>query len=674
MHLLDWLIVAIPLAVVAGFALSARKYLRSVADFMAGGRVAGRYLLCTAKSEMGAGAVAYVALFEAFYNGGFSLSWWQQLQTPAFMIVAISGFVVYRFRQTRALTLAQFFEMRYSRNFRLFTGVLGVFAGLVNFGIIPIIGARYIVYLLGLNRTVHIGPFEVETCLLFMALFLSICVAICTMGGQITVMIADCIQGMFSQVFYVVIAIALLALFKWANTRGMLLDRPAGNSIVNPFHASNNDFNLWYVVMVIFIGTYGTMAWQNQHAFNSSAASPHEGRMGNILGRWRGFALQTTMVLLAVCAMTYLHSPAGNASAEYILQRIPAIHAKEKGQMQLVVALSQMLPIGIKGMLVAVGIMGIFGGDSMHIHSWSSIIIQDIVLPLRKKPLTTTEHLKLLRLSVVGVAIFVFFFGALFRQTEYVAFWFQVTMAIYVGGAGACIIGGLYWSRGTTAGAWTALIAGSVLSTGGILIHHYNPNFPLSVVTMGFLGGVVALISYFFVSILTCRQPHNMDKLLHRGPYAVEPEAEGEGVAVAPTPQPKERGFKLRQVIGIDQHFSRTDRWAAYGIFFWCVFWLAVCAVGSAIYVIHPWSDMAWANYWLVAGIYLPLLMAIATTIWFTIGCWHDVRIFFRRLATERVDVRDDGTVRHDDATRDASPVVPVRPIGEKNEAALVSK
>jgi SSS family solute:Na+ symporter len=247
-------------------------------------------------------------------------------------------------------------------------------------------------------------------------------------------------------------------------------------------------------------------------------------------------------------------------------------------------------------------------------------------------------------------------------------------MAIYVGGAGACIIGGLYWSRGTAAGAWTALIIGSVLSTGGILIHHYNPAFPLSVITMGFIGSVAALVSYVLVSLLTCRQPHNMDKLLRRGPYAVEPEAEGEGVDLAATAQPKERGFKLRQLIGVDQHFSRTDRWAAYGIFFWCVFWLAVCAAGSAIYLVHPWSDMAWANYWLVAGIYLPLLMAIGTTIWFTIGCWHDVGVFFRRLATERVDARDDGTVRHDDAANHAFPVVPVAPIAERTEETLVSK
>src|SRR5271170_6746463 len=109
MHLIDWFFVVFPVLVVAGVTLYANRYLKSVADFMAGGRLAGRYLLATARSEMGAGAIAYVAMFEWFNNGGFAFTWWNQLATPVGLFIALSGFVVYRYRQTRALTLAQFF-------------------------------------------------------------------------------------------------------------------------------------------------------------------------------------------------------------------------------------------------------------------------------------------------------------------------------------------------------------------------------------------------------------------------------------------------------------------------------------------------------------------------------------------------------------------------------------
>lgn len=81
------------------------------------------------------------------------MGWWSWIQFPVWFLVVISGFVIYRYRETRAMTLAQFFEIRYSRSFRVFTGILGFGAGIVNFGIIPVVGARFIAYFLGFPAT-----------------------------------------------------------------------------------------------------------------------------------------------------------------------------------------------------------------------------------------------------------------------------------------------------------------------------------------------------------------------------------------------------------------------------------------------------------------------------------------------------------------------------------------
>ncbi|RYD86912.1 MAG: sodium:proline symporter, partial [Sphingomonadales bacterium] len=145
MHLIDWLIAAAPIPLLIVVCLYVRRYVHGVTDFMAGGRNAGRYLIATARGEMGAGAVVFVALFQIFEQSGFTVTWWSQITVPIYLFVAVTGFVIYRYRQTRALTLAQFFEMRYSRRFRLFTGLLAFGAGVVNFGIIPCIGARFMV-------------------------------------------------------------------------------------------------------------------------------------------------------------------------------------------------------------------------------------------------------------------------------------------------------------------------------------------------------------------------------------------------------------------------------------------------------------------------------------------------------------------------------------------------
>ncbi|MEI6502284.1 MAG: sodium:proline symporter, partial [Armatimonadota bacterium] len=227
MHIIDWLVMIVPLLLCVSIGIYSRKYVRGVADFMAGGRSAGRYLISTARSEMGAGAAALVVAFQRFYECGFGLDWWSNIDTPIALLIMITGYVIYRYRETRAMTLGQFFEMRYSRNFRLCTGVLGFLAGIVNFGIIPVVGARCMVYLLNLPPEVAILSHAVPTHLVLMAIFLSLSVLTTTTGGQVSVLLTDCAEGMFTQLFYTIIAIVLmLAYFKWGAAEAMLLSRP----------------------------------------------------------------------------------------------------------------------------------------------------------------------------------------------------------------------------------------------------------------------------------------------------------------------------------------------------------------------------------------------------------------------------------------------------------------
>lgn len=662
MHPLDWLIMALPLGIIVGIALYTRRYVRSVADFMAGGRNAGPYVLSTASSEKLAGAALFVATLERFSRAGFTIDWWNQILTPVGLLVAITGFVIYRYRQTRALTLAQFFEMRYSRKFRLFAGGLGFLAGIVNFGVIPAVGARFFVYFLELPATVSTLSMAVPTYLLLMTGFLGASVLSTTMGGQITILVTDCVEGMMSQIFYVVIAIAMIGVFTWPQIHQVLLAQPSGQSLVNPFDTfSTKDFNLWFVLMLAFLNIYGTMAWQNSHSFNSSAVTPHAARMGGILGRWRYFASGVMVTVLAICTLVFLQHPDYASAATHVQDSVNQIeNAKTAQQMHWPIALSHILPVGIKGLVCAVLMMGIIAGDGMAMHSWGSILVQDVVVPLRKRPFSVKAHLWLLRLGIIGVAVFAYLFGAMFQQTDKLFLWWAVTQAIFVGGAGVAIIGGLYWNRGTAAGAWAGMITGSVLSVGGIALREAHtfictqvlpgcgldilasttlarwPEFPLNGMQISFFATLIAIAVYVIVSLLTCREPHNMDRLLNRGAYAVEPEDSGRTVKKVPL---------LYRLVGLDEHFTRSDRWVTLGIFGWSLFWFALFAIGSAVYLVYPWSDETWATYWRVTGIWLPLAIGVLTTVWFTIGGVIDLRRFFRRLRAEKVDVRDDGLV-----------------------------
>ena len=62
--LIDWIIIVAILAVMVGGVVISRTYMRSVADFLAAGRTAGRYLVCVAEGIAMLGAISIIADFE----------------------------------------------------------------------------------------------------------------------------------------------------------------------------------------------------------------------------------------------------------------------------------------------------------------------------------------------------------------------------------------------------------------------------------------------------------------------------------------------------------------------------------------------------------------------------------------------------------------------------------
>jgi SSS family solute:Na+ symporter len=666
MRAIDWILVAATLALVLGFAAYTRRFVRSVADFLAAGRCAGRYLLANARGESDSGLTNTMSKFEMVLVAGFVLNFWEKVQVPVLLLVGISGFVVYRYRETRALTLAQFLEMRYSRRFRLFMGALAFVSGVLNYGIFPAVSARFFIYFLHLPTSVSLGPFhDVSTFALIMGTYLTLTVFIVTMGGQVTLMVTDCVEGLFSHAIYIAVTIAALCIVGWTQIVQVMSNVPAGKSMIDPFDARDvEDFNVWFVLMYLAIQVYQTMALQNKQGFNAAARTPHESRMGYVLGNWRVYARMLMVLVLGVCAVAYLRHPDFAQAAVPINAEIKTIADPYlQKQMTIPVTLSYLLPVGIKGLFCAMMIMGLFAGDSGHMHSWGSIFVQDVILPLRKTPMSERQHMWALRLAVLGVAVFAFMFSLLFRQTQYIQMWWNLTAALFVGGAGAAIIGGLYWRRGTTAAAWAAQIAGSLMFLIGITLTSgptWNvvadqvgpafgltlpPKFWLNGTQMAFLGAGLAVVVYILVSLLTCRVPFDLDRMLHRGAYAPP------GPDAAKAPVPLRERMRLKNLLHFGPDFSPGDKFAAAGLFWFAIFLLGVNVVVTVWNLLWPdvWTHNWWSHYWLIFGLALPFAVAIVTLVWFTIGGSRDIVGLFAALRTLRRDTADDGRVEEAD-------------------------
>jgi SSS family solute:Na+ symporter len=643
MHTLDWILVGGSLLIVFVIGIYTQQYMKSVADFLSAGRLARRYLLAVSKAEMASGAVVFVATFEVMAHSGFTFWWWGWMTGPIGTVMGIFAFVGYRLRETRALTLAQFLEIRYTKAFRLFTGLLGFLAGIVNFGIIPAVGARFMVYILGFPPELHILGGVLPTFVPLMALFLAINVFVTLTGGLITIMMTNCVEGIVSQVMYLVLIFGLLSIFSWSEISYSMSHQPPGQSLLNPMDASGlKDFNIWNVLMGTLIGIYATGAWQNRSAYSSAPLTAHEGRMGGLMGGLRGMGMAAVSTLLAVCGYTYLNHPDFAAGAAIVNAEIAKISgAQLQEQMSIPIALTHLLPVGLKGALCSVLLLGIFGGDSTHLHSWGSLFIQDVILPYRKKPLSAHQHIELLRVAMLGVAVFAFLFGVFVPPSDYITMWFSVSQGIFTTGAGAVIIGGLYWKKGTAAGAWTALITGSILSVVGILARqYYGPDFFLNGLQISFFCSLISLSLYVGVSLLTCKEEFNMDRMLHRGVYA-EIEAElGEVVQ-----KPVNRKLHWGKLIGIDENFTLGDKWVAGVLFGWSMLFTVIMVFGTLWNLVWPWSLATWSSFWHVVAILIPVVFAVVMGVWFTWGGIGVSIVLFRRLRAQKVNPLDNGRV-----------------------------
>lgn len=636
---IDWAIVIAIIGVMASGVIISKRFMRSVADFLAAGRTAGRYVISISSGIAALGAITIVGNMEMNYVAGFAMSWWGLSTGMFFLILTAAGWVIYRFRQTRALTLAQFFEMRYSRRFRIFAGVLSFVSGLINFGIFPAVGARFFIYFCGLPQTFSITGLTISTFPITMVMLLAISLYFVFSGGQIAVIITDFIQGIFVNIVFVIALIYVYVTFDWNHIFEALSTAPENASLINPFKTGHvEDFNFWYFMIGLFGGAYSAMSWQGTQGYNTSAKSAHEAKMAGMLGGWRGIPQNLLLLLIPIVAYTVMHHPEFLTQANNVNTVLATAETKAiASQLTVPLVLTHIFPKGLIGAFAAVMLAAFVSTHDTYLHSWGSILIQDVIMPFRKKPFKPEQHIQILRFSILCVAIFIFLFSLFFQQSEYIMLFFAITGAIFAGGSGAVIIGGLYWKRGTTSAAWTALITGSSIAVGGIILQQIYDNFFINGQQFWALSMVGSLLVYFFVSILGKRQPFDMDKLLHRGKYLVKEETQI--VTKAPV-----RGLRI---LGIGKEFTRGDKFIYIITYAWTFLWTLIFIVGTIYNLTHEVTDAAWMKYWKLT-IEIQVVLSLIVIVWFTLGGIKDIKSMFSRLDTMQRDHADDGFIQQD--------------------------
>ena len=742
MHWIDWVIIAVPMVVILFIAFYSKKYVKSVVDYLVAGRVAGRYVLTVGDLTAGLGLITLVATVEANYQTGFAVAFWQALTIPVMMIIGLTGWCIYRFRETKALSNGQFLEMRYSRNFRIIASFLRIFAEVITNAIGPAIAANFFIYFFGLPHNIVLFGVAIPTFSLVVGVVLILALCLILPGGRVTLLVTDSIQGLICYPFFLILTVFLLVKFNWTEEISpVLCDRVPGESFMNPFDIEKlKDFNLFSVIVVL-IGNFINRAAYAGNDTSSSGKTPHEQKMASVLGNWRsGFAFlfMTVVAMVLLTVMTHKNfADIGHSIRQEVTLRVanqiatPEMYKNigekvaaipeqrheigvdeplsqahnldtvymetvhnEMGkdgegnvlfqefrslynQMMIPVSMRQILPVGLLGLFCLVALMLMVTTDDSRIFNASAAIMQDLVLPFRKDPLSPETHLKIVKWLTVLVAV-IFFFGSLFMsQLDYINMFITILVSIWMGASGPIMVFGLYSRFGNTVGAYCALIFGSGISVAGVIAQqtwaaHIYPwldsngwveglndflltvtspfapyiqwsmdpvKFPINSYEIYFIAMVMGILAYVIGSLVTYSKPYNLDRLLHRGIYDIDKDKIEE--------EPLTWKNWLPRLVGISPEYTLGDKIIAWSVVIYSmVYSVIILFVVMIIWnCISPISMQGWSDWRYVTTFIIGGGVGVITTVWFCWGGIRDTIHLFKDLSQRKADALDNGQV-----------------------------
>ncbi len=382
-----------------------------------------------------------------------------------------------------------------------------------------------------------------------------------------------------------------------------------------------------------------------------------------------------------------LDTPYMDAVHEVLLSRAPEKTANKTfqnfrslyNQMMLPVLLRGVFPPVLLALFLLLCVVLLISTDDSRIFNSSSTIVQDLVIPFFKTPPSPELHVKLIKLATVGVCVVFYIGSTLLSQLDFINLFLTIASSIWVTGAASVVTFGLYSRRGTTAGAYAALIGAGGLSAFGMVVQRnwasvvypfidahgwvpafttffakasapfhpwivweMNPvKFPVNSVEITFISYMLSIALYWIVSLATCREPFNLERMLHRGIYRPADE---------PAPPPRESftwRHLMRHFVNITPDYTRGDRITAWGIFAYSIVYKFVIAFLAVVAwnAVSPWSREGWGTYFLWTSLVIPGVAACFTTVWFFWGGVRDLLRMFRDLASRKRDSLDNGMV-----------------------------
>ncbi|HEU0106951.1 MAG TPA: hypothetical protein VFT38_12315, partial [Vicinamibacteria bacterium] len=483
------------------------------------------------------GIITYMYQAQFGFLAGFSAFIVGLITIVVCYAVGRTGFVISRLREMNVMTVPEYLERRYQRRVRVLAGLMMAFGGCLNLGIFPIIEARFLTITAGL-------PARYVTWT--MAVLLLIALAYTAVGGMLSLIVTNYVQYILLAVGTLVITFVCLWKVGWPSMTATVLERMHGRGL-DPFAdlGVGPAFILWQVLLYTALMTVWQSAAMRAFSARDAATARKVFTLTSVLflGRavipmaWGIAALaffwgRTTPLPIATAEdprteMARLDRELATAAPRAVedghLERVlpqvdrlellaqreadPAVASpyaqraqsvrEEVGMVAMPWMVAGLVPTGLLGLMMAGMLAASVSTYAGYFLGWSAVISQDVVSPLLGRELSPAGKLRLTRVTIVALTAFIMVWSLVYHVPGPAFFYLQVTANLFMAPTLITIVGGLYWRRASSVGAYLSYILGAAASLGYLI-----PALRLSVGTAGNLSWGLALLGLVAGSFL----------------------------------------------------------------------------------------------------------------------------------------------------------------------------
>ena len=460
----DWVILLAALSGILALGILAKKYVVDTADYVVAGRRVGFYLGTITLFSTETAILTFMYFAEMGYVYGFAAFIVGIVPLIVYVFLGKTGFVIKTFRQLGLITIPEYFQSRFSRGVRVLAGVMMVAGGALNFGVFPVLDSTFLNIVTGIPQRYILWTIIV---------LMTIVLLYTALGGMVSVIVTSYVQYFF---LFLAMTIVTIACFAAVGLHGMVavvhdrMGAPGFNPLAHP--AFGWSFIFWQILMWLAVLT--AFAPVTVRAFAAESAE-----MAARVFTWTGVLNLARGVLPILWGIAALAFFAGKIPLS--IQALPLL-------------LGAVLRPGLLGLVVVGLLAGTMSTYAGYLIAWGSVISQDIVLTVTKRPCSERARLAINRTAVFVLALFVMGWGLWYKVPGSVFFYLYITGNMFLSGSFWIVAGGLYWKRANVVGAYSALILGAATSLLYFAVPHPD-EWAGRLGFLAFLAGFVGMVA-----------------------------------------------------------------------------------------------------------------------------------------------------------------------------------